>query len=102
LHSKNACIFASMSKVKVVAPSGKIVYLGEKAMQSSSVRGMGYRLYDEVYPPVPPVAPKVERTAPVVNPVADTVDEADEVNDEQPPRKQKRKRTKPMSDADQA
>jgi hypothetical protein len=91
-----------MSKVKVVAPSGKIIYLGEKAMQSSSVRGMGYRLYDEVYPPVPPVAPKVERTAQVVNPVAHPLEEAtaDEVSEEKP--KRGRKRKTPMSDADQA
>jgi len=46
-----------MSKVKFVSPSGKVVWLGEKVLQGTSIRQMGYRPYDEVYAPVHDIAP---------------------------------------------
>jgi hypothetical protein len=80
-----------MSKVKFVSPSGKVITLGEKALQSTSLRTMGYRPYDEVYAPVAPVAAK-EVTKTIEKPVE---------QDEQPKRGRPRVKTT-VSDADQA
>lgn len=81
-----------MSKVKFVSPSGKVVWLGAKALNSTSLRNMGFKPYEEVYAPVEPVTVVKEVKEPIANPVA--------VSDEQPKRGRPRQNT--MSDADKA
>jgi hypothetical protein len=87
-----------MSKVKFVSPSGKIVELGAKALNSTSLRNMGFKPYEEVLAPVPPVVPAKE----VAEPVDTTVADKQEATDEQPKTKRGRPRKNTMSDANQA
>jgi hypothetical protein len=87
-----------MSKVKFVSPSGKIVELGAKALNSTSLRQMGFKPYEEVIAPVPPVVPVKDVEEPVDTIVADE----QEAPDEQPKTKRGRPRKNTMSDADQA
>ena len=82
-----------MSSIKFVSPTGKVIRLGAKAANVSSLRQMGFRPYDEVYAPVeeaPPV--KVKQPEPVVE---------DAANEEEKP-KRGRPRKNTVSDADQA
>ena len=76
-----------MSKVKVVSPSGKVIYLGAKAANEGSLRRQGYRLYEEVYASAPEL-------------LQDPLPEWDSTAEEKPKRGRPRKNT--MSDADQA
>jgi hypothetical protein len=80
-----------MSKVKFVSPSGKVVWLGEKVLQGTSIRQMGYRPYDEVYAPVE------VRKAPIVQELLDSFED----QEEKPKRGRPRAKTT-VSDADQA
>jgi hypothetical protein len=100
-----------MSKVKFVSPSGKIVELGAKALNSTSLRNMGFKPYEEVIAPVPPVVPVKEVVEPIANPVSDEkvlapvdtiVADEQEATDEQPKPKRGRPRKNTMSDADKA
>jgi hypothetical protein len=74
-----------MSKVKIVTPTGKVIYLGAKAANQGSLRRQGYRLYEEVYASAPEL-------------IADPLPVYD--SEEKPKRGRPRKNT--MSDADQA
>jgi hypothetical protein len=78
-----------MSKQKFVSPSGKVIELGAKAANATSLRQMGFRPYDEVYAPVPDVVPKDEAPLPEWD-----------ATEEKPKRGRPRKNT--TSDADQA
>jgi hypothetical protein len=95
-----------MSKVKFVSPSGKIVELGAKALNSTSLRQMGFKPYEEVYAAVP----EPKQSAPTVQSVLDkitperevTFSDEEDIADEQPKTKRGRPRKNTMSDADQA
>jgi hypothetical protein len=91
-----------MSKVKFVSPSGKIVELGAKALNSTSLRNMGFKPYEEVLAPVPPVVPAKEPVD-TLQEVAQEMQDwpaKDEATEEKPKRGRPRKNT--MSDADKA
>jgi hypothetical protein len=92
-----------MSKIKFVAPSGKVVWLGAKAANATSLRQMGFRPYDEVYAPVEDVQPVKEfRNAPTVQGFLDEQEQAEAAATEEEKPKRGRPRKNTMSDADQA
>jgi hypothetical protein len=93
-----------MSKVKFVSPSGKVVWLGEKVLQGTSIRQMGYRLYDEVFAPVAPTAVWNELKKTVANKVTDTDNTFQEVAEEvqEKPKRGRPRAKNTVSDADQA
>ena len=88
-----------MSKVKFVSPSGKVIALGEKALQSTSLRTMGYRPYNEVYAPVVISREALGMDKTTEELVDDFV--ANQVTEEKPKRGRPRVKTT-VSDADQA
>ena len=101
-----------MGKVKFVTPSGKVIELGEKAMNATSLRQMGFRPYDEVYAPVPSVVVEaiaapvdIEPGVPAGKYLAEeftpNLHTSEEATEEKPKRGRPRIK-KTMSDADQA